>query len=163
MRRRYAAETTVSASRSMEEIQRTLERYGADEFVFGQRADRAAVEFVLFERRVRITFPLPSAAEASVTPSGRVRRDSKVVGEAHAKAVRQRWRAVALVVKAKLETVEAGISTLEHEFLAFIVLPTGETLGQWAIPRLAADTLTTQMLLPGGRTYDLAAEREQGR
>lgn len=54
--------------------------------------------------------------------------------------VRQRWRALLLTVKAKLEAVECGISTLEQEFLAFIVLPNSMTLGDWimenALPQI---------------------------
>jgi hypothetical protein len=46
---------------------------------------------------------------------------------------RSRWRALQLVVKAKLEAVECGISTMEQEFLAFIVLPTKVTLGDYII------------------------------
>ena len=45
-------------------------------------------------------------------------------------ACRQRWRALLLIIRAKLEAAEAGISTLETEFLANIVLPDGRTAGQ---------------------------------
>ena len=43
-------------------------------------------------------------------------------------ACRQRWRALLLIIRAKLEAVESGITTLESEFLANIVLPDG---GWW--------------------------------
>jgi hypothetical protein len=33
--------------------------------------------------------------------------------------------------------VECGISTVQQEFLAFIVVPGGETVGDKVIPRLA--------------------------
>jgi len=65
--------------------------------------------------------------------------------------LRQRWRALLLVVKAKLEAVECGISTLEQEFLAFIVLPGDQTVGEWmienALPALRMGTMP-QALLP---------------
>ena len=38
---------------------------------------------------------------------------------------RQRWRALLLIIRAKLEAVASGITTLENEFLANIVLPDG--------------------------------------
>ena len=50
--------------------------------------------------------------------------------------VRRRWRALLLVIKAKLEAVESGISTMDSEFLAFVVLPSGMTFGEWAAPQL---------------------------
>jgi hypothetical protein len=40
------------------------------------------------------------------------------------------------VIKAKLEAVQAGIVTFEEEFLAHILLPSGETVGEWATPQL---------------------------
>lgn len=52
-------------------------------------------------------------------------------------ACRQKWRALALVVKAKLEAVESGISEFEEEFLAHIVLPDGQTVGRWMQPQIA--------------------------
>jgi hypothetical protein len=53
------------------------------------------------------------------------------------KATRQRWRALALVIKAKLEAVESGITIFEDEFLAHIVLPDGSTAGDWMRPQIA--------------------------
>ncbi len=146
---RYAQATQVTPSRSMEEIQKTLRRYGAEEFVFGQRQGQGALEFVLGGRRMRMVFDLPGIAEVASTPTGR-RRKVTATEAAHEQAVRQRWRALALVVKAKLEAVESGIATLEGEFLAYIVLPTGETIGQWALPRMARGE-SLPSLLPGER------------
>ncbi len=34
-----------------------------------------------------------------------------------------------MIIRAKLETVEAGISTIEEQFLADIVAPHGSTVG----------------------------------
>ena len=60
-------------------------------------------------------------------------------------ACRQRWRALALIVKAKLEAVEAGISSFELEFLPYPMLPNGGTVGAWALPRIALACATGQM------------------
>jgi hypothetical protein len=64
--------------------------------------------------------------------------------------VRQRWRALALVIKAKLEAVEAGITIFEEEFLAHIVLPDGRTAGEYMVPQIEESYRTKQMppLLP---------------
>lgn len=48
---------------------------------------------------------------------------------------RQRWRVLLLVIKAKLEAVESGISTIREEFLAYVMTP-GGTLGKRLIPQL---------------------------
>ena len=41
-----------------------------------------------------------------------------------------------LVIKARLEAVTAGISTIETEFLANIVLPDNTTAGEWMLPQI---------------------------
>ncbi len=55
---------------------------------------------------------------------------------AYEQAGRQRWRALALVIKAKLEAVESGVETFEDAFLSHIVLPGGGTIGRWLKPQL---------------------------
>ena len=49
-------------------------------------------------------------------------------------ACQQRWRALLLIIRGKLEAVESAITTLESEFLANVVLPDGGTVGQWPAP-----------------------------
>jgi hypothetical protein len=49
-----------------------------------------------------------------------------------------RWRCLALVIKAKLEAVESGITTFEDEFLAHIMMPDGQTVGQHVRPNIAS-------------------------
>ncbi len=44
--------------------------------------------------------------------------------------MRQRWRALALVIKAKLEAVASGIVTFDEEFYAHMILPDGRTVYQ---------------------------------
>jgi hypothetical protein len=51
-------------------------------------------------------------------------------------AIRQRWRALLLVIKAKLEAVQGGITEFDAEFLPHIVLPDGQTVGDWIIPQV---------------------------
>ena len=55
-----------------------------------------------------------------------------------------------MVIKAKLEAVTAGISTVETEFLANIVLPDNSTAGEWMIPQIDQAYRTGDMppLLP---------------
>lgn len=42
-----------------------------------------------------------------------------------------------MVIKAKVVAVEDNISTIEAEFMTHIVLPNGQTVGEWAGPQLA--------------------------
>ncbi len=79
------------------------------------------------------------------------RRADSVAEKNWEQACRQRWRALALVIKAKLEAVSAGISVFEDEFLANIVLPDGQLVGQWLRPQLAVSYEGGRMppLLPG--------------
>lgn len=51
-------------------------------------------------------------------------------------ACRAKWRALYLIIKAKLEAVESGISTIEREFFYDIVLPDGNTVGEFLSPQL---------------------------
>jgi hypothetical protein len=125
----YAAQTTVKPDASRNEIERTLVRYGATAFSYGWDGEKAAISFVADGRQVRFILPLPNRTDRAFThtDTGRARVANAAEAE-YDKAVRQRWRALALVVKAKLEAVNAGIVTFEEEFLAHLVLPSGATV-----------------------------------
>ncbi len=151
MTTRYAAKTSVPAEKSRMEIERTLARYGASGFgyswerrevakrptpVYGAKTELrefATVGFQFKERRVRLDIPMPTTSEAGTD----AKREA---------ATRQRWRAVLLVIKAKLEAVESGISTLEQEFLANLVTDSGRTIGDVLIPRLSEATAAGRLL-----------------
>lgn len=146
---RYAAKTEVSTDRSKQEIEQILQRYGADQFMYGWTADSAVVGFRMHQRQIRFILPLPDRKAVEFT---QYRRGSSVYRRAESEsqrlweqACRQRWRALALAIKAKLECVEIGISSFESEFLANIVLPDGQTVGQWATPQIEQVYLTGQM------------------
>ena len=126
----YAQNTTVSVDKSIAEVKNTLNRYGATGFGFAETAQRAMVQFRIQDRVVRLDLTLPDRAEKRFTrtPGGRHTRDAAGALAAWEQACRQRWRALALVVKAKLEAVDAGISTIEKEFFADVLLPGGMTV-----------------------------------
>ena len=149
---RYAAQTEVSSDRSRAEIERTLRKYGATAFAYGWEGNMAQVGFKLAARQIKFQLPLPDPGsdEFTLTPTGR-ERSGKAAEDAYEQAVRQRWRALALVIKAKLEAVEAGISTVEREFLDAIMLPDGRTVGDWLGPQLGVVYAQQAMpaLLPG--------------
>jgi hypothetical protein len=134
----YANKTEVNSERSRSEIERTLKRYGATAFMYGTRDNLAAVQFEVKGRRILFRLELPDPADRTFTYSstGRVKRTQSAAHDAWEQACRQRWRALALVIKAKLEAVEAGISSFELEFLPYTVLPNGATVGDWALPQI---------------------------
>jgi hypothetical protein len=144
---RYAADTEVSPSRSREEIERILTRYGATGFMYGWDEHRAVLAFAASGRQVRFTLPMPDrrSREFTHTPSRGQLRSPAAQTEAYDQAVRQRWRALALVIKAKLEAVTAGIVEFDQEFLAHIVVG-GQTVGEAVVPQLQAAIETNRPL-----------------
>lgn len=137
---KYAADTTVPMEKSRNEIERTLTRYGAESFAYAISGEQAQVGFVIHGRHVRFRIQMPDAEEPRFTTYKRGsvphRRTESAQTELWEKACRQVWRALALVIKAKLEAVAAGITTIEDEFLAHTLLPDGQTFGEWARPQV---------------------------
>jgi hypothetical protein len=147
---RYANKTTVPIEKSRAEIEAILRRYGADAFAYMATPDKAAIGFRVGGRQIRFVLPIP-AKEDYRTYTQRGWKYSRTDGgmeTAWEQACRQRWRALALAIKAKLEAVESRIATFEDEFLAYVVLPSGETMGEWARPRLDQAIETGQPLPP---------------
>jgi hypothetical protein len=151
---RYATQTSVTVEKSRAEIEKVLQRWGATSFAYGWDRDRAMIEFVARSRRVRFVLPMPDRDDVTFTHYKRgyvlVRRSEDAAEKLWEQAGRQHWRALLLVVKAKLEAVEVGISEFEQEFLANIVTSDGRTIGEHLVPQL--DTVTAQgplALLPG--------------
>jgi hypothetical protein len=114
---RYARRTKVTVQKSRSEIETICLRYKADQFgsAFDGEHGRAMIQFRIATWLVRFILPLPQKNEQDQ---------------------RQRWRALALAIKAKLEAVESGITTFEEEFMPHIVMPSGQTVGEWAVPQL---------------------------
>ena len=150
---RYAEKTSVTSEKSRAEIERTLARYGADGFMYGWADGHAVVAFRMSNRHVKFLLPMPDRdnPEFTQTPTGRRRNSAAQREAAYEQAVRQRWRALALVIKAKLEAVESGITVFDDEFMAHIVLPDGQTIGKWMRPQIQAAYESGDMppLLPG--------------
>ncbi len=132
---KYAEKTTVPIDRSKIEIEQTLKRYGATGFMYGWSADICVIAFEMSNRRIKIQLPMPDPNGFTKTPTGK-RRTTVQAQNAHAQATKQRWRALALFIKAKLEAVESGITTFEAEFLDGTMLPSGQTVGEWLKPQI---------------------------
>jgi hypothetical protein len=149
---KYAQQTEVTSDKSRSEIERTLARYGARKFVYGWDDGRAMVQFEAHDRRIRFILPLPTIEDVKHTPSGRV-RSARTWPAMRDQATRQRWRALLLCIKAKLESVDSGIEEFDEAFMAQIVLPNGATVGDQIKPEIGsayAGGRFSPFLLPAG-------------
>lgn len=92
---RYAEGTTVSADRSRVELERTLRRFGADQFATGwdEATGQQAVAFRMAGRQIRLELQLPDLddPEFRLTPTGKGRATS-AAREAYERESRRRWR-----------------------------------------------------------------------
>jgi tRNA nucleotidyltransferase/poly(A) polymerase len=113
----YANRTAVSAERSRAELEKLLTRAGAKQFGVMTSEAVTHVVFELQNRMVRLTMKMPTLKEV---------RDLNKCSQER----RRLWRVLVLVVKAKLEAVAQGLSDVEHEFLADVVVQGGETVGE---------------------------------
>lgn len=122
----YAQNTKVPIGQTRAEIEHLLERGKAKQYGTAVDYDLgiARVQFKLQERIVRFTIELP---------------DRKKMGDGvrFERAERQRWRALLLVIKAKLESVENHIEGFEEAFMSQIVMPDDKTVGQHVRPQIA--------------------------
>ena len=124
----YASKTSVPVDRSQAEIKKILSKYGATAFAFAEGNGNAMLMFELKNRRIMFKLPLPTPP----TPNA-----STATVKTYEQICRSRWRSLVLGIKAKLECVSSGITTLEQEFMAHIVLPNGATVGDVMVPQIA--------------------------
>ena len=142
MIQRYASKTTASSERTKAEIEGVLRRYGANQFMQGWEVGLGVVGFRINGFQVRMLLPLPNPEDfrhyerKSGYSTRQVERTPEAAQKAYEQAERQAWRALLLVIKAKLEAVEAGITSIEQEFLPNMVLPDNTTVGENMLPRL---------------------------
>jgi hypothetical protein len=133
-RRRYAEGTAVDVSKSRLEVESLLSKHGATQVVIGADSVKRSgfVHFALDGRQYRLMLP----------PREGKRNERQIE--------REQWRALVLLLKAKLEVVASEIASMEQEFLAYVVLPNGATVGSEIGPKLEQAYSTGKMpaLLP---------------
>lgn len=143
----YAEGTSVSVDKSRAEIESTITRFGADQFTSGHDFTQgvAVIQFRAHGRHVRFRLELPNRDDKRFRFSKRGQRTEAAAYAAWEQACREKWRALAICVKAKLAAVEARITTFEDEFLAHVVIPGGATAGEWLRPQIAEAYETGKM------------------
>lgn len=124
----YAQTTTVAFEKSIAEIIALVKRREATQIGQFEGDDFFAVQFKLDDRLIRFRLPLPALSEMPLRDGRGVVLGPAQRNEKLAQARRSRGRALLLVIKAKLESVESRIETVEEAFLANIVRPGGQTV-----------------------------------
>ncbi len=101
---------------------------------YGEQEETAAIFFTMKGRQYRIQLSYPPVSDFRFT--GKVRRNQAQAQAAREQEIRRLWRALSMVVKAKLEAAQSGIVTFEQEFLAHTVLRNNKTVDEWVEPQL---------------------------
>ena len=131
----YAKGTKVPITQTRGEIENLLVKHGADGFGYASKGNQAAIQFEINGHQIRMTIPLPDPEDFRVT-QGRVRRNEQQMKATHEQACRERWRSMLLAIKAKLNNVAMGITSVDDEFMAHIMLTDGTTVGEWLQPQI---------------------------
>ncbi len=126
----YGEHTKVPFDRTVAEIIAMLRKAGAMQIGQVEEPDRLTILFAMADRQVRFR----------VSWSGD-------------RSQRQRARALMLVIKAKLESVESEVETFEEAFLANVVMANGATVYERISEPLALEYQTGKpaMMLEGPR------------
>src|SRR5437660_4016317 len=118
----HGAGTRVEVHRSRYELERVLQKHGAHDVLFVEADANAAIQFAMRGHYVQLALPLPDPENTlfTHTPSGRARATA-AQERAYDQALREHWRSLVVAVRGKLQSVESGITTFEHEFERFFV------------------------------------------
>lgn len=152
---RYAERTSTEPEASRLELDRLLRRYEADEIMIGHGRGRAAVEFVMRGKRVRMELSVPALETFRYLDGGRngyrQRRTDPATRNAQEAEERRLWRVLILRIKARLEAIASESEKFEEAFLPYLLLPNGQTVADAVIPRVEEAYETGEMtpyLLP---------------
>lgn len=137
--RRYAEGTTVSVDASRGEITGILAKHGVQRMGWMADVDRDELMFELGGGSYRLTMVKPTLTEIRKLYPNAYNEQAKLDAE-----WRRRWRANVLLLKAKLEFVVSGDTTLDRELLPYRVLKGGQTVEDMitsgGLPMLSAGT-----------------------
>lgn len=131
----YAVGTPISLMNSLAELEKLARKAGFRNFMQGVSDDRIVAAFSSPEgRQVRFIVPVQEMGdELLVRMRDMARSYGSRMPTSHADAFeqhrRQIGRALLLTVKAKIESMEAGIETFEDAFMSQLALPDGGTVG----------------------------------
>ncbi len=145
----YAKNTKVSVAQTKADIEAAMRRWGADGFMSSWEGDISTVAFKYkgLEARISLAMPDRDSEEILFTPARRFMRGVEEQKKAYEQAVRQRWRALLIYIKANLEAIDSGIISFEQAFLPHFVLNDGRTVTDSLMPQIY-NALEAGELLP---------------
>jgi hypothetical protein len=134
--RTYAAATRVSVEQSRVQLERLIAKYGGQPLAAFTPEDKIVLFFRVGrldtgDRVLRFVIPVPPLEQFRARRGG---RGGEV--ERRAQAVRQRWRVLLLLLKAKFEAVQVGAASFDEEFLGYIVTHSGSTVADQMVKAL---------------------------
>lgn len=124
----FAENTKVPFERSIAAIIEIIDKAGADQVGQMQSKDGFAIQFTLDNRMVRFKVPFDKIEDMPTVDGRGSRLSADQRASKLAQSKRQRGRALYLVIKAKMESLESEIETFEQAFLAHVVMADGKTL-----------------------------------
>lgn len=136
----FAKGTKTAIGTTEQQIKTMLQKAGADAVAMFEERTRAVVAFHLNGLAIQFRLPLPTPDDFRQTRrgSGWMENSEATKSSLWVQACRERWRALHLCIKAKLESVEQNIETFEEAFLPHIQMPDGETIGDKVLPEMRA-------------------------
>lgn len=135
----YAENTTVPVERSIGEIIALIKKAGAVKIQQSEDIDAAQIAFWLHDRLMRFTVKMPTLEQMPKVNGRHQSLTAKQRNDMAAARCRQKARALLLVIKAKLESVESGVETIEQAFLANVVMADGLTVYERIAAPLTAE------------------------
>lgn len=160
MAKKYAPQTTVSISKSREQIRKTLESFGASQMQWSDDFDggKAMLRFLWYFNdhtpyMARFTINVMTDEELrSQAIDGRTKKFSqKKLDELRSRRGMSEHRELALLIKAIFVAVNAGIITPQQVFLPFLEDNKGRTVADIVLPQLLENLPSGRLSLTGGR------------
>ena len=150
----YAKGTEVSPEKSRVEIEKLLVKMKATQHGVGFDNERAEaiIQFTIDKRQVSLRVAMPKRESFNKSRHGYFPTASKV-DELWQQAIREKWRGLLMVLKAKFIAIEQGVESFEQAFFYWLQLPQGGTVGEHVMPayREALQHPTQKTLTAGTR------------
>lgn len=137
MTTKYAQGTSVPVERSIAELKRICEKYGASNFGFLQSDSAAAVFFKFDNRMYRMDLHFQS-------PSKTVGISSTEIKKMKAEE-RRKWRVLILTIKAMFVSIESEVFDSCTLFQPFTLLPDNTVIGERMNPQIEQAYQTGRM------------------
>lgn len=151
----YAQGTKVAVTKTLAEIEDLVRKRGGQRFYRGEQEARMVLGWWQSERMLMFGVAMPPLKQFEKKPRGYGSRPMAEQIGLQEQAMREQWRAVLLVIKAKNADVDAKIETFEEAFLGQLVVPDPETGRPSPYARIAIKAIAD--VYTGGSMKQLSA------